>query len=481
MQKAGWDDLFPWAACYRGDTLRPSRVKEDRPSTPAFPYRERHLQAVWFDPGLRPPVLRSREGEEIVVEDPGIWNLNAGPDFLGAVARVGPDRRRVAGDVEVHIHPQDWRRHGHARDPRYARVRFHVTYFRGPLQEDELPPGTLRITLRELLASTPGFSFETIDITAYPFAARCAAPPCQQQWRDWNAAEKQRVLDAAGQERLRRKAARLRQRLEEAGSRQALYEELMAGLGYQHNKGPFRYLAENVPLDALRQDTRHPGEALALLLGVAGLLPAGADPAWDGETREVFRKLWDAWWKRRAAWSRLALPRSAWQLRGRPANHPVRRLAAAALLFAGPDREWFPATATLEEQARWLQGVSDPYWDFRSTWGGLRSRQRQALIGVDRAHALLVNVLVPFQAAQGRSAMRPEQVLASLPRESSNQLLRQTAVHLFGTHHPVSLYATGLRQQGLLQIFHDYCLNDRSRCATCAFPTLLSDWKKTCP
>ena len=102
-----------------------------------------------------------------------------------------------------------------------------------------------------------------------------------------------------------------------------------------------------------------------------------------------------------------------------------------------------------------------------------------ALIGADRAHALVTNVAVPFLAAQGRVEALPAEVLSDLPRETSNALARQTAHNLFGAHHPESLYRTGLRRQGLLQIFHDYCLNDRSRCASCTFPALLADWKKS--
>jgi len=87
-----------------------------------------------------------------------------------------------------------------------------------------------------------------------------------------------------------------------------------------------------------------------------------------------------------------------------------------------------------------------------------------------------VNVAVPFLAALAGPPALPSTVLDTLPRENANRLARQTALNLFGPHHPGSLYRTGLRCQGLLQIFHDFCLNDRSRCASCAFPGLLAAW-----
>jgi hypothetical protein len=477
--------IFALASRYRGGVIGDRAVREEGGSYHGFPYTERHLQCLWFDPRLRPPQLQTSDGEEVEVEDPGVWNLEAGPDFLGAVLRVGPERRRLAGDVEVHIHPRDWVSHGHARDLRYARVRLHVTYFPGALPGDELPGGTLQVALRDTVARLPAFSFEAIEVAAYPFAIRAAQPPCQLLLKTWDASEKHTVLDAAGQERLRRKTERLSLRWNEVGAEQALFEDLMAGLGYQHNKAPFRRLAEIVGVESLRAHAGKPLDALGLLLGVAGLLPETMAPRWDAATRTYVRALWDAWWKQRERWSRRLMTRDVWRLQGRPANHPVRRLAAAAALFTGDQSPaaqwsgWAEKRTVLERIEKALTLVDEPYWSRRVSWGGARMARPLALVGADRAQALVVNVAVPFLAACGKTEALPPEVLAALPRETSNSLVRQTAQNLFGAHHPGSLYRTGLRRQGLLQIFHDYCLNDRSRCASCTFPALLAAWKKT--
>lgn len=483
VSSACCDDAFPLAARYPGQARLSRRVREEGGRYRGFAYTERHLQCVWFDARLRPPVLHTREGEVVEVEDPGVWNLEAGPDFLGAVWRVGPERRRLSGDVEIHVDPRDWHRHGHHQDARYRRVRLHVTYFPGPAAPEGLPEGALQVALREALLARPEFSFENIEVAAYPLAARAVRPPCQQVLQAWEAPRKQLVLDAAGQERLRRKAGRLRQRWDEVGPDQALYEEVMAGLGYQHNKAMFRRLAETVSVEALRPLRGRPLEVQARLLGVSSLLPEQPDRRWDEETRRHVRELWDAWWKVREAWQHRLLDPACWHLQGRPANHPLRRLAAAARLFARtPDLadRWGrekPSPAILARLEADLCDLSDPYWDHRCTWGGVRLARPLALLGPERARALAVNVAVPFLAARGGRDALPSAVLDHLPRETANRLVRQTALNLFGPHHPGSLYRTGLRRQGLLQIFHDYCLNDRSRCATCAFPGLLEDWK----
>ena len=72
------------------------------------PITERHVQAIWYDAALRPKNLTTRRGSEVTVVSPGEWNLEAGPDFRNAVLEIGKERRRVVGDVEVHLCPSDW-------------------------------------------------------------------------------------------------------------------------------------------------------------------------------------------------------------------------------------------------------------------------------------------------------------------------------------------------------------------------------------
>lgn len=481
-------DYFPLAALYRGVSGESAAVRESPGRFKVFPYTERHLHCVWFDPALRPSGLRTSEGESLEVEDPGVWNLEAGPDFLGASLRVGPNDRRLRGDIEIHIHPGDWIAHGHRDDPRYARVCAHVTFFSGPLASTELPPGAIQVALRAPLAACGAFSFDAIDVSAYPFASRAALPPCQKLLRDWPVDAKQHVLDAAGQERLRRKAARFSIRLQEVGSAQLIYEETLAVFGYKHNKQAFRILADRVPLSELRETCRgNPLIAQAILLGVAGLIPKTPLSKWDSATRARVRSLWDAWFKQRERWADRLMEPSAWRTSGlRPANHPARRIAAAASLFA-KSKAKLPCLleSALPSAARVLQSVrtelqqgSDAYWDRRLGWGSRVLSAPVSLVGADRIQLLLTNLIVPLLAADGRLAPFDPELLAEVPPEGNNQVVRQTAFNLFGAHHPASWYRTGLRRQGLIQIFHDYCLNDRSRCATCAFPDLLRRYNK---
>jgi hypothetical protein len=469
-------DVFPRAALYTGlgrAVLR--KVGERETNARRFTWSERHLQCVWFDPELRPAGLKTGLGEDVLVEDPGIWNSEAGPDFLGAAIRIGPGRRRIAADVEIHLNPSDWERHGHGSDPRYSRVRIHVTYFPGALPDGRLPPGSVQIALKDALAANPLFSFETIDVTTYPQFARATPTPCSRILATRTPDESAVLLASAGEERLRRKAERLAAVIQEKGADQALYEEILCALGYKQNKAPFRRLAELVPFESLREEAR--GDihgAYAILMGVAGLLPKQPKAIWDAETRSFVRKLWDLWWKKRERWENRILPADSWRLAGlRPANRPERRIMAAADLFVRhkiPERsEHFIARAR-----RWLESAKGIYWDRRMSFSGGRQKQKAALLGETRIDAMLNNVLIPFLAAHGIPAAR---WLDRLPVETDNAIVRQTASALFGSDFPPSLCRNGLRQQGLIQIYYDFCLNDRSRCAHCELPKLLNHFR----
>ncbi len=476
------EDYFPRARQYRSAGARGADgVVRERTRGLAAPETERALQSVWFDPEWRPAALRTVDGEPVAVEHPGEWNLRAGPDFLGAALRIGTEKRRIEGDVEIHLRPADWTAHGHARDPRYGRVRAHVTFFSGRLPPDELPPGAVQIALRDALAADPTFAFENIDLSAYPYAAPANPAPCARVLSNWPPDDRESLLAAAGEERLRRKAERLAVAIADRGANQVFYEEYLAALGYPENKAPFRRLAAVLPLDVLRATAAgDPVRAEALLTGMAGLLPPTTQGEWSAAARRHARALWDHWWKVRPETG--GLKPDVWRLSGvRPANHPVRRLAGAAWFLTRPE----PAADALRRCALgpnpvaalldWLDVRADTFWGHYASRLGPRSTRPVALIGRSRASAILINVCVPMTAALGLDAPFAAGWLERLPPEAPSGRLRAVAHTLFGPQHPPSLYRDGLRRQGVLQIFQDYCLHNRSHCAECAFPGWLQE------
>ena len=461
---------FPYADCL--SELDPVVLRDPPSPFDEMPrWTERHLQCVWYDDRLRPD-LRTASGERITVLQPGRWNLEAGPDFLGAELRVG--RRRVRGDVEVHIRPSDWKAHGHSDDPRYAEVVLHLTYF--PPSPDAsrigLPPHILQTSLEAPLAERPGFALEDSDLSAYPHLALPATPrPCGEALASRPPADWRALLDAAGRHRMRRKAARMRARLAACGDpAQVFYEEAMAMLGAKGNTTPFRKIAELHPL-ASWNPSESPETRYARLLGTAGLLP---DPERmrHPEARDFALRL-RAEWFRVGGGADTIRDVSEWNLSGlRPANRPERRLAAAAMLFAdapriqallerdAPGKDWFRRRAELFASLPAME-----YWTGRQSFDSPPSDRPMALLGAARAAVIATNVLVPLRMAQDR---RGEELLDHLPPEDLGAPAREAAIRLFGRDHNPSLYLrSGLLQQGLLAIHRDFCLRVEGGCTRC--------------
>ncbi|MCC5833546.1 MAG: DUF2851 family protein [Opitutales bacterium] len=94
---------------------------------------ERFIQMLWAEQPWRKEPLRLWNGESLRVLSPGLWNHGAGPDFRKA--RLELNGQSLLGDVEIHLYPEDWRRHGHDQAPEFAGVVLHVCVF-PPVQPD---------------------------------------------------------------------------------------------------------------------------------------------------------------------------------------------------------------------------------------------------------------------------------------------------------------------------------------------------------
>ena len=384
------------------------------------PITERHVQALWYDGTLRPPRLRTTDGTSVHVVDPGAWNVEAGPDFRHAVLEVGAERQRIVGDVEIHLHAADWRAHGHAADPDYARVVAHVTWYAASpgRTQDGLRDRCLRICLGDFIRTRPDFSPDEIDLAAYPYARLPATPrPCEPLFaRDPDLLLA--VLRQAGIRRLELKARRLKTVFARTQDRaQAFYAETLAALGYKQNAEPFRRLAEMLPWRELPESQ----EAAIASLSCAAEMAVPNVAAWR--------------------WSNV-----------RPANSLKRRIAAAASLFSGTCPSLLERLDACDLTVRAGQRAA---CDVLCASG---------LLGARRAAAILANVIVPFALAEGRIGSVP----TDLPPEETNATVRLTAFRLLGRDHNPALYSgNGILLQGLIQLHRDFCLSAHPDCASC--------------
>ncbi len=454
-----------------------------RETPPPSPPAERLLQQVWRHQRFRRGALKTLDGQRVTILHPGFWNREAGPDFRDALVQIGDDPPR-SGDVEIDLSPDNWRQHGHHENPAYRHVRLHVVW-----EADAHPTALPTVSLCHALdAPLPELQ---LWLDAGPGAdlpagqtGRCAAAlrELPAEWRTGLFAQAAKV-------RLQRKAAQFAARARDAGWEQALWEGLLAALGYKHNVWPMRRLAELRPR-LLPAAGAGPVDALTLqarLLGVGGLLPAEW-PGANAENAAFLRRLWDIWWREREGLADGLLPRAVWRLSGvRPANHPQRRLALAAHWLA--DAHWLRRvetwltdadsdTAAPDALLAALAVGMDDFWSWHWTLRSARMPRPQPLLGPPRATDLAINVLLPWfwsRADAGRNAalcQRVEQRYAAWPAAEDNTVLRLARQRLLaGT--AASRPRTAALQQGAIQVVRDFCDRSNARCEGCRFPDLV--------
>jgi hypothetical protein len=446
-----------------------ARIRE-RPLfvSPRVP-NELELQARWFAGDFGKHFVAT-SGEKIDVVQFGIWNRESGPDFRDAAIRINGSEP-IRGCIEIDVSDRSWEAHGHATNPAFEETVLHVFIEKG---DHEF------FTRTKANRNVPQLC---IDPTILPDAFSANIPlarpgRCQSPLKDLPEERVNTLLDAAAQFRLQQKANRIRNKIDSHGRDEALFQEIAAALGYKQNKLPFTLIAQRLPLKLLREN---PKDSEAMLFGLAGFLEAPDLGVFKGSTRKYVRTLWDRWWPHRDAMQRMILPAKVWHMSStRPLNHPQRRLAALSMIV----REWSgfrrclskavtgdtPATTV----ANFFGKLDHPFWNFHYTLMSEAAPKEMALIGKSRVADILANVLFPFWSSDDADVWP---AYAKLPARLSNRRLETAVTRLFGNDPRQKQFVrTVAHQQGLLQIYEDFCMQDNSDCAQCPFPEQMRRW-----
>lgn len=485
-------------------TGTPHPVAEASAPVAGAPLREKVIRCLWYDQFLDLGALKTEDGRRLVVHSPGYWNEGAGPDFRNAEIAFD-DGPRLRGDVELHVAASDWKAHRHDGDPAYDRVRLHVVLHNdlgvpvvthnGRSIPQLAMERNLSSDLREILAS--------LDPDGYPRVGCGREGACCRSLRAAGRSDAWvgRFLDIAGDERMLRKSERFGRSLERATPDDVMYESLMETMGYSANRRGFRKLAAAVPLSFLRKRVpvdAEPMERLlwtqAALLGGGGFLDAARTPS-DTEAEAMLADLRERWRTLSSDGAVESLAPSDWSMgRTRPTNNPVRRIAGISAFFAAhlstglcramlsaveglsPGDEGLKCRRTLARFHDLIEAQPQPFWARRTGFGAPCLPRPAALIGEARTTEMIVNVIVPLllamsrEADQARVERRLHNVYCSLRPLSDNSVTEYMKTHVFGDAERADRAVDSMRrQQGLLQLFHDYCESNSATCESCGF------------
>lgn len=441
--------------------------------------------------------IQTVDGRSVTILSTGILNQDSGPDFKNISIKV--EDQIFQGDLEIHRAPGDWYTHQHHADPNYNNVVMHLVIGAFTPHEPPVRLNRLEVDVQVFTEISP----EQFDYLAKKFKINMKNSSqqffCQLSQTDTGF--KLQFIDHMGRQRLEAKAYRFSEQRVSSSWNQILYVGIMEALGYSKNQIPFRKLAQLLPFEALMREFQHAANAnplfkpLALLLGVAGLLPS-QDPSFDWkkvkdeETRDYVTTLEAIWGNYADRLGLNVMGKDEWQFfRMRPNNFPTRRLAGASLILrqfidGGILEKLLKLTegmqdkpsSLIKEFERLFTCKTDGYWATHYLLDNkpddLAGDTTVTLIGKDRAREIVVNIVLPVMLAYAReienSALNIQimQLYRQYPKISSNSVIKKMSHLLFAPQHKMNeLISTAMKQQGLIHLYKLHC--HRKECERC--------------
>lgn len=417
------------------------------------------LSAAW-NTGQIPDCLSTADGQTIQVIHRGTWTHGLGPDFADALLLFN-ERELRSGAVEIHLETRQWSEHGHQLDPAYNAVILHVV-----MRHDGSP------TRRADGGLVPVAAVSLPDLSQLPIAMldwdRVGGAVCAPRLARSSPATLRDILFSLGDTRLAIRSAQIEAALLEEPPAEVLWQAILGGLGYSRNQSPMRTLGEMLPLatllDACRTQPlqRRADAALGLLFGVAGFLPISpAEASLAALDHEHVAHLESAWKALGGPWHTEHLNASVWdRARVRPANHPLRRLHAAAALAHNVALE-----GGLISAVQTLLRSDDPV----TRLCALTRLGQMPGIGQDRAIEILASAVLPVLFAVGSHAGDEElvdvaaHVWEGLPAPTPTSVTKRAMNQVCGG---ATLRGIGARgAQGLIHLDTALCLP--RRCFDC--------------
>jgi hypothetical protein len=443
-------------------------------------FTESQVVKIWQELLPERNDLVTEEDGPVRVVYPGRPNDDRGADLCDAVINTGQGIRR--GDIEIHVNSSSWRGHRHHQDPLYNRVILHVVYHHDAAASTVLQNGC-RVPTLVLEKYTRDGADRYAGLAS---GLGAGLMPCRDVFARRGSDFEGRILDAAGDRRFAAKVACFRSGLSGAGADQSLYQGVMGALGYAKNKSAMVELARRMPLSRLmasasreKTDEAYLAHCQALLVGTAGLLPsqrAGYHRR-DSETGGWVGQLEEAW-KAYGETGNMAM--GDWCFfKIRPGNLPGRRIASVSyLLLRYRDdglqeglmqklKEIAPDDSKSELENSLLVMAED-YWEGYLDFGMPASRPAPALLGMNRAGVIVVNILLPFAVALGQSQNLPELTRKAREVYRRNSVLPPNNLERHMNRQlGISRYCinSARRQQGLIHIYKTYCI--RGKCGEC--------------
>ena len=479
--------------------------------------KEELVRCIWYGRHLKTGNLLTENEIRVEIISPGWWNVESGPDFHHAEI-IFSNTGYKKGDVEVHVYSNDWNKHGHHLQETYNNVSLHVAMWNNTKDDfvyNKNGSSIPQLILSKYLNRELDELFDTINFDKYPDSIKTNVGLCRKSM-DIKELSNECVgffLDSAGDERILTKTKRFSAILDKRTYEQTMYEATMEAMGYKNNKDQFLKLANLLQFKDIQEiapvDLDYKNKALfvqASLFGMAGLLPSqlkkSSKTEIDEETGAYIQKIENSWTEISGIIDAKPMDGSLWSFsKTRPSNFPTRRIATMSHIITKSlnggilklmlgvfekadsttnEKDYFK---TLKKgfDSIFLELVDD-YWSNYYTFNSKRLSNPERLLGKERTSDILINIMIPLLLLNARKNENIELekslhlLYRNYPRLASNSVTKFMTNRIFGNENKSDeIVCSSRRQQGLHQIFKDFCDSDNFLCNRCVMYLMLQN------
>ena len=409
---------------------------------------EQLLHYVWKHKLFPLKPLRTTDGMEVEVIDPGLWNNNAGPDFFNAKIKI--DGVLWVGNIEIHIKASDWKLHHHDTNSDYDNVILHIA---SDIDYEPCRPNGEKIPQMELHYPTylvDNYN-ELIRTSHYPACYKLIPTLSKLLMHSW--------LNTLQIERFEEKTERIDKLMKKYNNNweDVFFITLARNFGFGTNSDAFELWAQTIPLKAVDKHRDNLFQIEAIFFGQAGLL----DEAYDEYTDKLLKEYTYLKYKFGFTTSN----NCRWKLlRMRPGNFPHVRIAQLAKMYHTSQGllSKILEAETIENLRPMFETDTSEYWITHYTFGEVSTPIKKNL-SKSSANLLIINTVIPFLYAYGkhrginRLTARASEMLETLKPENNYITRMWKECGLEAAHAGDS--------QALIQLKKNYC--DPKKCLYC--------------
>ncbi len=441
---------------------------------------ERHVQALWMEQKYIKGLALST-GETLEVLSPGIWNVEAGPDFRKAHIRIG--KKEYFGDIEIHLNDESWYYHHHHNDERYNQVILHVSVWkpRQPLPILNIANRSiLTLHLEPFLTIPLARIAQLIDLELYPYKKFIGSGKCAQElFNSLNNESIVNLFQKAAEWRLEQKLRYLQLRVLQTDRQ--LAAGIAMALGYKNNAESFLGLYQEMCDESFLNEEN----ALAWLMRKCGFF------------NEYFSKLWGKshYYQHLKVYAdKLNIPSNVHLALNqiRPLNHPVRRLVYFVKMYFDPGLfslksslklTWDLSWRECHHKKKWkpffeaclalIPSYQDNYWNSHYLFERESRTETLTLIGNDLKREIVINILLAILKndlnAEDYIELEAFKSFYSSLTASKTGKSKYLTHRFFGDTSKGSILNKADMEQGAYQLHHDFCVHFEASCEGCPF------------